>query len=105
MKLSLRGAAFRTALVLLIPSCATVPAHGPSAPFTVSGNVDDATVWVDDRMAGTALDFAPRNHRRIAAGFHRLEIRHTGHYSLYRELEVQPNVPQTIPFTLREVLP
>jgi hypothetical protein len=87
-------------------SCATAaPAHGPSAPFEVTGNVADATVWVDDRMAGTASSFGSSSHRRIATGFHRLEIRHTGHYSHYQELDVKADVPQSVHFTLREILP
>lgn len=97
---------YLVALCAWFLSCATSPAtHGPSAPFEVTGNVADATVWVDDRMAGTVSNFGVSSHRRIAAGFHRLEVRHTGHYSHYQELDVKPNVPQTIHFALHEVLP
>ena len=96
----------RVALFNSLISCATSPrTHGPSAPFEVAGNVADATVWVDDRIAGTAASFGSSNHRRIAAGFHRLEVRHTGHYSHYQELDVKADVPQNIHFNLHEILP
>jgi hypothetical protein len=107
VKCRLAGRAlWRVSLGAWLVSCATAaPAHGPSAPFEVTGNVADATLWVDDRMAGTVSNFGRSSHRRIATGFHRLEVRHTGHYSHYQELDVKPNVPQSIHFTLHEILP
>jgi hypothetical protein len=83
--------------------CATVPRHGPSAPFEASGNPPDATVWIDDRMMGTVLELT-RAPRRIAAGFHRIEIRCPGFESHFEELDVKPDLPQVIRFDLHEIL-
>jgi hypothetical protein len=84
-------------------ACATVPRHGPSAPFEARGNPPDATVWIDDRMMGTVLELT-RAPRRIAAGFHRIEIRCPGFESHFEELDVKPEIPQVIRFELHEIL-
>jgi hypothetical protein len=83
--------------------CATVPRRGPSAPFQAIGNVPDATVWIDDRMMGTVVELT-RAPRRIAAGFHRVEIRSPGFESHFQELDVRPDAPQIVHFDLHEVL-
>jgi hypothetical protein len=83
--------------------CATVPRRGPSAPFQAIGNVPDATVWIDDHMMGTVAELA-RAPRRIAAGFHRVEIRSPGFESHFQELDVQPDAPQVVHFDLHDVL-
>jgi hypothetical protein len=83
--------------------CATVPRHGPSAPFEARGNPPDATVWIDDRMMGTVLELT-RAPRRIAAGFHRIEIRCPGFESHFEELDVKPELPQVVRFELHEIL-
>jgi len=92
------------AVILSAASCATLPAHGPSAPFAVAGAPVEATIWVDDHLAGTVTSFAG-GKRRIATGFHRLEIRYPGYYSQYQELDVKEGLALSIRYDLRPVLP
>lgn len=92
-----------TAAMAHAGACATVPRHGPSAPFAVYGQPPDATVWIDDRRMGTVAELT-LSPRRIAAGFHRVEVRSPGFESHLQELEVKPDVPQIVRFDLHEVL-
>ena len=55
----------------------------------VESNVPDATIWVDDVLVGTVAAWA-REGRHIRAGFHRVEIRAPGYYSVFQEVE-QPD--------------
>jgi hypothetical protein len=73
--------------------CATGSAAG-AVGFRVESNVVDATVWVDDRLVGSASDWA-RPGKRIRSGFHRVEIRHPGYYSVFQEIEL-PDGAQTV---------
>jgi hypothetical protein len=76
------------ALTLAVVSCAHTM-QGGSVAFRVESNVPDATVWIDDVLVGKVSDWA-REGRHIHAGFHRVEIRSPGYYSVYKEIE-QPD--------------
>ena len=52
----------------------------------VETNVPDATVWVDDVLVGKAADWS-RDGRHIRPGFHRVEVRAPGYYSVFQEIE------------------
>jgi hypothetical protein len=54
-------------------------------------------------MMGTVAELA-RAPRRIATGFHRVEIRSPGFESHFQELDVQPDAPQVVHFDLHDVL-
>ena len=49
-------------------------------------NVPDATVWIDDVLVGKTSDWS-RDGRHIRPGFHRVEIRAPGYYSVYQEVD------------------
>jgi hypothetical protein len=53
----------------------------------LDGRVLDATVWVDDHLAGTVGDLMQRGGVVLPGGYHRIEIRHPAYYSAYREFE------------------
>jgi hypothetical protein len=76
------------ALGLGAGSCAHAPTGGAVA-FRVEANVPDAAVLIDDVLVGKAADWA-RDGRHVRAGFHRVEIRAPGFYSVYQEIE-QPD--------------
>jgi hypothetical protein len=75
-------------LCLALLSCAHTMQGGQVA-FRVESNVGDATVWIDDVLVGKASDWA-NDGRHIRPGFHRVEIRSPGYYSVYQEIE-QPD--------------
>jgi hypothetical protein len=66
-----------------LAACATVPPR-PRARLTVTCNVPDASLWIDDAFAGTASMWA--KGAAIPAGFHRVEVRHPGHFSFFAEI-------------------
>jgi hypothetical protein len=76
------------ALGLVVGSCAHT-ARGGGVAFRVSANVPDATVWIDDVLAGRVAEWSADGPqvRHIRAGFHRVEVRAPGHYSVFREIE------------------
>ena len=69
----------------------------------VDANVPDATVWVDDVLVGRTSEWA-HDGRHLRAGFHRIEIRAPGYYSVYREIEQPDGGHADIKATLRPVL-
>jgi hypothetical protein len=75
-------------LCVLLVACAHATPGGAVA-LRVESNVPDATVWIDDVLVGKASDFAG-DGRRVRAGFHRVEIRSPGYYSVFHEIE-QPD--------------
>lgn len=100
------GAPFRILLVLTLlvtVGCATAGFGPPTVSLRVSSNVPDATVWVDDRLVATVADFA-KAEKRIATGFHRIEVRAPGYYSHFQELEVKPGTPVTLQAPLHQLL-
>jgi hypothetical protein len=74
--------------VLAGSSCAH---YSPPAgvALLVEANVPESTIWVDDVLVGTVSAWA-REGRHVRPGFHRVEIRAVGYYSVYREIE-QPD--------------
>jgi len=66
--------------------CATAIPFGAVA-IRVESNVPDATVWVDDVLVGSVSDWA-RDGKHIRPGFHRIEVRHSGYYSFFKEVEL-----------------
>lgn len=71
-----------------LAACAHAPS-GAAVSLRVDSNVPEATVWIDDQLVGKASDFAS-GARRVRAGFHRVEVRSPGHYSVFQEIE-QPD--------------
>jgi hypothetical protein len=75
-----------------LPLAAGACAHF-SAPagvaLEVQSNVPESTVWVDDVLVGTVSAWT-REGRHLRAGFHRVEVRAPGYYSVFQEIE-QPD--------------
>ena len=94
------------ALVLGAPvlgaSCAHVP---PPAGVTlqIESNVPDSTIWIDDILVGTVAAWA-REGRHLRAGFHRVEIRAPGSYSIFQEIDQPDGGHATVKATLRPLL-
>jgi hypothetical protein len=79
-------------LVLTVAIALAACAHvSPPAGVTlaVETNVHDATIWVDDVLVGTVSAWA-REGRHVRPGFHRIEVRAPGHYSVFEEID-QPD--------------
>ncbi|MDB4981201.1 MAG: hypothetical protein JWM82_1953 [Myxococcales bacterium] len=76
------------ALCLGVAACAHTPATGGVA-FRVDTNVADATVWIDDILVGRAAEWTSEGPtaRHLRPGFHRVEIRAPGYYSVFREID------------------
>jgi PEGA domain len=79
--------------------CATAIPYG-AVGLRVDSNVPDATVWVDDVLVGNAADWA-RDGKHIRSGFHRIEIRHTGYYSFFQEVELPEGAHTVVNAKLR----
>jgi PEGA domain len=69
----------------------------------VECNIPDATVWIDDLLAGSAAEWKGEGHQ-IRAGFHRIEIRHPGYYSFFQEVDLPAGSRTVVNAKLREVL-
>jgi hypothetical protein len=69
----------------------------------VESNVPESTIWVDDVLVGTVAAWA-REGRHVRAGFHRIEIRAAGYYSVYREIEQPDGGRAVVNATLRPLL-
>ena len=69
----------------------------------VECNVSDATVWIDDLLAGSAAEWKGEGHQ-IRAGFHRIEIRHPGYYSFFQEVDLPAGSHTVVNAKLRELL-
>jgi hypothetical protein len=68
--------------------CATGGGMRDAAFLRLECNVPDATLWIDDRPAGRAA--AWKESRPMPAGFRRLELRHPGYFTFYKEVTTQP---------------
>lgn len=51
-------------------------------------NAPEATLWIDDRLAGRAVDWA--TGRVLVAGFRRIEVRQPGFFTFYQEINPRP---------------
>lgn len=93
-------------LGLLLPACQASP-HGkdtalPTAVLSIRCNVEDAVVWIDERMAGEVAEV--RGGIRLLAGPHRVEVRHDNYYTRYQEVVLQAGREGTSEFTMIEVV-
>jgi hypothetical protein len=98
-------ALFLVALLLgatVLPGCAHTLSSG-AVGVRVECNVPDATVWIDDLLAGSAKEWKSEGHQ-IRAGFHRIEIRHPGYFSFFQEVELPPGSRTVVNAKLRELL-
>jgi hypothetical protein len=75
-------------------ACATWKSND-AIGLRVECNVPDATVWVDDVLVGTASSWKAEG-KFIRSGFHRIEIRHPGHYSHFQEIDLPSGGKLTI---------
>ncbi|HVV50223.1 MAG TPA: PEGA domain-containing protein [Polyangia bacterium] len=92
-------------LTLLLPAlggCAHTLDAG-AAGIRVECDLPDATVWIDDLLAGSAKEWKSEGHQ-IRAGYHRIEIRHPGYYSFFQEVDLPPGSQTVVNAKLREVL-
>ena len=69
----------------------------------VECNVPDASVWIDDLLAGTAKEWRSEGHQ-IRAGFHRIEVRHPGYFTFFQEVDLPPGSQTVVNAKLRELL-
>lgn len=83
-------------------ACAHV---SPPAGVTlaVETNVPDATIWVDDVLVGTVSAWA-REGRHVRPGFHRIEVRAPGHYSVFEEIDQPDGGRAVVKANLRPLL-
>ena len=88
----------------LMVGCATVGRGPPTALVSIAGNVADATVWIDDHLAGKLSDFASPG-KRVRVGFHRIEVRAPGYYSFFEEVDAATDAAVSIRADLHELLP
>ena len=69
----------------------------------ITSTVADASLWVDGRYIGAIG--ALRGGIAIAAGVHRLELRHDDYFSRYAELTVRAKEHRTLALDLAPRLP
>jgi len=85
-----------------LAGCAHTLSSG-AAGVRVECNVPDASVWIDDLLAGNAKEWKSEGHQ-IRAGFHWIEIRHPGYFSFFQEVELPPGSRTVVNAKLRELL-
>jgi PEGA domain len=73
------------------------------AVVTITSTVPDASLWVDGRYIGTIGVL--RGGIAIAAGTHRVELRHDDYFSRYAELTVRARERRAITLDLAPRLP
>jgi len=87
----------------LVPGCATLGSPKDAVPFHVQVNVPDATIWVDDRLVGSAKTLE-KDGTFLRAGFHRVEVRHPDYYSYFAEVTPKQGEPVLIQAQLHALL-
>jgi PEGA domain-containing protein len=91
-------------LALAVGSSACAHFSAPTGVvLAVDSNVPESTIWVDDVLVGTVGAWT-REGRHIRAGFHRIEIRASGYYSVFKEIEQPDGGHATVKATLRPVV-
>jgi hypothetical protein len=99
---ALRAGVLLLALAAAGAGCAhTVGAY--AVGVRVECNLPDATVWIDDLLAGSAAEWKGEGHQ-IRAGFHRIEIRRPGYYSFFQEVDLPAGSHTVVNAELRESL-
>jgi hypothetical protein len=91
-----------TLLLVALGGCAHTLEMG-AVGVRVECNVPDATVWIDDLLAGSTKEWNREGHQ-LRAGFHRIEIRHPGYYSFFQEVDLPPGSRTVVNAKLRELL-
>jgi PEGA domain len=86
MRLRVEALCLATAAALGGLGCATASSTG-AISMRVDSNLPDASIWVDDVLVGNVADWT-KDGRHIRSGFHRIEIRHSGYYSVFQEVEL-----------------
>jgi hypothetical protein len=84
--------------------CATAGSGPPTTAVRIASNVPEATIWIDDHLAGKLPDFA-KPGKRLRVGFHRIEVRAPGYYSFFEEVDAKPGTDISIRADLHELLP
>jgi hypothetical protein len=84
-----------------VASCAHALPEGGG--FRVDCNLSDATVWIDDVPMGNASSWKTEG-RQIRAGFHRVEIRRPGYYSVFKEIDLPAGGQAQVVAKLRETI-
>jgi hypothetical protein len=87
---------------IAVAACAHVSPPAGVA-LSVETNVPDATIWVDDVLVGTVSAWS-REGRHVRAGFHRIEVRAPGHYSVFQEIEQPDGGRAVVKANLRPLL-
>ena len=96
------------ALIVALAACGArqtdvnAPREG-DAIVKITSTVPDASLWVDGRYIGTIG--ALRGGISIAAGTHRLELRHDDYFSRYAELTVRAKEHRALALDLAPRLP
>jgi PEGA domain len=92
-------------LWFVVAACAHAPSGGGVA-LRVDTNVADATVWVDDILVGRAAEWTGEGPaaRHLRPGFHRVEVRAPGYYSVFREIDQPEGGRVTVAAPLRPLL-
>jgi hypothetical protein len=93
--------AFLLLALSLGASCAHALPEGGG--LRVDCNFPDATVWVDDVLVGSAASWKAEG-RQIRAGFHRIEIRRPGTYSVFKEIDLPVGGKSVVVAKLHETI-
>jgi hypothetical protein len=96
----------RALLAVLLAGCASTPPPAPSRPvarLALGCPLPDATVWIDDRLAGDCREL--REPVRLSPGAHRVEVRHDDHHPRYYDVELRAGETRRLEVTLVERLP
>ena len=99
----------RALLAVMLAACGARAAEmtmGPrpdDAIVKITSTVPDASLWVDGRYIGTIG--ALRGGISIAAGTHRLELRHDDYFSRYAELTLRAREHRALALDLAPRLP
>jgi PEGA domain-containing protein len=91
---------------LALAACAA-PAAAPAPPvptgeLVVRCPVADATLWIDERPVG---EVGRVPGVRLAAGAHRVELRHDRYHTRYAEVTVTAGARAELDLTLAEAFP
>jgi hypothetical protein len=92
-------------LLFLLAACAPAsrPPPTPTGVLLIHCPVPDASLWVDERLVGE-LRLLPAGVR-VAAGPHRVELRHDRYHTRYAEATVAAGQRVELDLTLAEALP
>jgi hypothetical protein len=94
-------------LVLLLFATIGIASCAPALPegggVRIDCNLTDASVWIDDVPMGNASTWKAEG-RQIRAGFHRVEIRRPGYYSVFKEIDLPAGGQALVVAKLRETI-